>query len=340
MDAKSLLDAKPLLEIKNLKARFRTGLGWVNAVDGLSFSLYPGEITGLVGESGCGKSVTVQSILRLPEHTDPIEYAGEIIFENQNLLALPLREMRRIRGKKIAIVFQDPLSSLNPLYTLGAQIQEAFLSHIKSSSQEAKEKVIDLLRKAGLPDPEKRYYSYPHELSGGMRQRGMIASALVCSPKLLIADEPTTALDAAVQAQILDLIGNLSRKNTMAVLFISHDLGVIAKICSSVKVMYLGQIVEEASSPDIVQEPLHPYTQGLIKSIPPMTGNRKAKLYVIPGGLPSPGDALRGCRFAERCPDAGKRCAAEEPPLFQRPKRRRVKCWRYSEPISESFQDA
>jgi oligopeptide/dipeptide ABC transporter ATP-binding protein len=323
------METEPLLDIQNLKARFRTRRGWVRAVDGVSFSMRRGEIVGIVGESGCGKSVTAQSILRLPEHSDPIEYEGAIVFEGQNLLALPLKDMRRVRGEKISIVFQDPLASLNPVYTLGSQIQEALRVRGEFSSAAAKERAIELLEKVGISDPEKRYYAYPHELSGGMRQRGMIAIALARKPLLLIADEPTTALDTTIQAQILELIGDLNRGNNMAVLLISHDLGLVAGFCDSVRVMYLGQIVEEAPSSRILSEPLHPYTGGLIKSIPGMEGERKETLYVIPGSVPSLDEIPRGCRFAGRCEFAEGQCVSREPPLEPVSGGRRVRCWRY-----------
>jgi oligopeptide/dipeptide ABC transporter ATP-binding protein len=322
--------AAPLLEVKDLRASFLTGRGRLTAVDGVSFSVRPAEIAGIVGESGCGKSVLAQSILRLLEHSNRMEYEGEINFENRNLLSLPPAELRSIRGDRISMIFQDPLTSLNPVYTAGSQIREALLRHRKLSAGQAKARVLELLREVGIPQPEKRFHSYPHELSGGMQQRVMIAMALACEPRLLIADEPTTALDTTIQAQILELIGSLNRKNNMAVLFISHDLGVIAEICSTVKVMYLGQIVEEAPPAAVFAEPLHPYTQGLLKSIPPLGGGRTDELYVIPGSVPSLEHVPRGCRFAERCALAGGRCFAEEPPLEDPEPGRSVKCWRYA----------
>jgi oligopeptide/dipeptide ABC transporter ATP-binding protein len=325
------METPALLEIKNLKVRFRSYRGGINAVDGLNLSVHPGEIVGLVGESGCGKSVSAQSILRLLEPSEPVEYEGEIFFENQNLLSLPLSHIRRIRGEKISMIFQDPLSSLNPVYTLGSQIRETLGAHRKFSSREAREKTLELLRKVGIPHPEKRIHAYPHELSGGMRQRGMIAMALACEPRLLLADEPTTALDPTIQAQILELLRTLNRTNNMAVIFISHDLGLVAELCDVVKVMYLGQIVEDAPAPRIFTEPLHPYTQGLIKSLPDLEGDRSAPLYVIPGGVPSPEDAPLSCRFANRCGFAGESCHCAEPPLVRIDGERQVKCWRYGE---------
>jgi oligopeptide/dipeptide ABC transporter ATP-binding protein len=319
----------PLLEIKNLKAAFLTGRGRLTAVDDVSFSVEPGGITGIVGESGCGKSVLVQSILRLLEHSSPMAYEGEINFEQKNLLSLPLKEMCRIRGDRISMIFQDPLTSLNPVYHAGSQIQEALRRHRKISAAQAKARALDLLREVGIPSPEKRFYAYPHELSGGMQQRVMIAISLACEPRLLIADEPTTALDTTIQAQILELMKELNKKNNMAVLFISHDLGVVADLCGAVKVMYLGQIVEEGPAALVFAEPLHPYTQGLVKSIPRLDGGRKAELSVIPGSVPSLERVPPGCRFAERCAFAEGRCAAEEPPPENTAPDRRVKCWRY-----------
>jgi oligopeptide/dipeptide ABC transporter ATP-binding protein len=307
-----------------------TARGGLSVLDGVDFSIRAGEIAGVVGESGCGKSVLALSMLRLLEHSSRIEYEGEIMFENKNILALPPAELRNIRGNRISMVFQDPLTSLNPVYTAGSQIREA-LRRKKLSAARTKDRVIELLREVGIPYPEKRFNAYPHELSGGMQQRVMIAMALACEPRLLIADEPVTALDTTIQAQILELIGTLNRKNNMAVLFISHDLGVIAEICSVVRVMYLGQIVEEAPPAAVFAEPLHPYTQGLLKSIPSLEGGGKSELYVIPGGVPSLEHIPRGCRFAERCAFARPLCFSKEPPRETVEPGRRVKCWRYAE---------
>jgi oligopeptide/dipeptide ABC transporter ATP-binding protein len=321
--------AAPFLEVKNLKASFLTGRGRLTAVNDVSFFIQTGEITGIVGESGCGKSVLALSIMRLLEHSNSMEYEGEINFENRNLLSLPLNEMCSIRGDRISMIFQDPLTSLNPVYKAGTQICEGLRKHRKLSTAQAKGRTIELLKEVGIPSPEKRFYAYPHELSGGMQQRVMIAMSLSCEPALLIADEPTTALDTTIQAQILELIVYLNRKNNMAVLFISHDLGVVAEICNTVKVMYLGQIVEEAPSAAVFAEPLHPYTQGLVKSIPSLDGNRAAPLHVIPGGVPSIEQIPHGCRFAGRCDIAENRCFDKEPPVESLEQGRRVKCWRY-----------
>jgi oligopeptide/dipeptide ABC transporter ATP-binding protein len=320
---------QPLLAVEGLKTFFQTNRGRVAAVDGVSFSLYKGEIMGVVGESGCGKSVMSQSLLRLLDHTDSVEYEGEVLFGERDLLHLPLAELREIRGNEIAMIFQDPLSSLNPVYSIGEQIAEGIRQHQRVSRKEAWAKALDILRLTGIPAPEERIHHYPHELSGGMQQRAMIAMALACRPKLLIADEPTTALDVTIQAQILELIVELNRTLGMAVLFITHDLGVVAEICTSVKVMYLGQIVEDAPTERLFATPLHPYTKGLIHSIPRLDGDRHKPLPVIAGTVPSLSDVPHGCRFATRCPYADATCVEQEPPLETAAGNHRVKCWHY-----------
>jgi len=324
------MNKEPLLEVKNLKTHFHTERGRVTAVNGVSFSMNKGDIIGIVGESGCGKSVMSQSILRLLEHTDSIEYEGEVRFENQDLLSLPLSKMRAIRGDEISIIFQDPLTSLNPVYTIGDQIEEALRLHQNMSKKEAHKKAIELLGVTGIASPETRVNEYPHELSGGMQQRAMIAMALACEPKLLIADEPTTALDVTIQAQILELIVELNQKLGMGVLFITHDLGVVSEICTSVKVMYLGQIVEDTTTERLFKSPLHPYTQGLIKSIPQLAGNRQEELHVIEGTVPSLSDIPKGCSFSTRCPFATELCFNEEPLMEAVHAEHSVKCWHYA----------
>ena len=299
-----MMTTTPLLQVNHLKTHFHTERGRVTAVNDISFTVNKGEIIGIVGESGCGKSVMSQSIVRLLEHTDPVEYEGEVVFEGQDLLALPLKKLQKIRGNDISIIFQDPLTSLNPVYTIGNQIIEVLRYHQKLSKKEAREKAIDMLRLTGIPSPETRIDDYPHELSGGMQQRAMIAMALACRPKLLIADEPTTALDVTIQAQILDLIVDLNEQLGMGVLFITHDLGVVADVCTSVKVMYLGQIIEESPTDGLFEKPLHPYTQGLIQSIPQLDGDRHAPLHVIEGTVPPLSNVPVGCNFAARCPFA------------------------------------
>ncbi|MDU5947442.1 ATP-binding cassette domain-containing protein [Paenibacillus macerans] len=329
------MSEEPLLAVENLKTHFYTERGRVTAVDGVSFSVQRGEIVGIVGESGCGKSVMSQSLLRLLEHTDEIEYEGKVLFENQNLLDLPLSRMRKIRGNEISMIFQDPLTSLNPLYTIGDQIAEGIAMHQKLPRKAAMKRAVEMLRLTGIPSPEERARSYPHELSGGMQQRAVIAMALSCEPKLLIADEPTTALDVTIQAQILELIAGLNKRLNMGVLFITHDLGVVSEICDSVKVMYLGQIVEEAPADRLFSAPLHPYTQGLIRSLPKISGNRDEPLHVIPGTVPPLSQVPQGCRFAARCPFADEQCRQSEPPVEKAGVGRRVKCWHYAK-ISRS----
>lgn len=323
------MSKEPLLEVDNLKVHFHTERGRVTAVNGVSFSMEKGEIIGIVGESGCGKSVMSQSIIRLLDHTDSIEYEGQVRFENQNLLSLSASSLRAIRGADISIIFQDPLTSLNPVYTIGNQIAEVIRLHHRLSKKEANRKAVDILRLTGIPSPEIRANEYPHQLSGGMQQRAMIAMALACEPKLLIADEPTTALDVTIQAQILELIVELNEKLGMGVLFITHDLGVVSEICTSVKVMYLGQIVEETTTERLFETPLHPYTQGLIKSIPKLDGDRHEKLHVIEGTVPSLSDIPQGCSFSTRCPYADAKCLQEQPVMETVQAYHRVKCWHY-----------
>lgn len=325
-----LMEDNTLLKVEDLKVSFYTDRGMVTAVDGVNFSVALGEVIGIVGESGCGKSVMVQSILRLLEHTDSVKYDGRLIYDQKNILELPLSEVRRIRGNDISIIFQDPQTSLNPVYTVGNQIDEVQIIHKKVSEKDARKRTIELLRLTGIKDPEQCSRQYPFELSGGMQQRVMIAMALACEPKLLIADEPTTALDVTIQAQILDLILELNEKMGMAVLFITHDLGVVSEICTSVKVMYLGQIVEETKTENLFQRPLHPYTKGLIKSIPRLDGDKEDLLHVIQGVVPSLYDVPKGCRFSTRCPYADEKCVMEEPPMMETDEEdHRVKCWHY-----------
>jgi oligopeptide/dipeptide ABC transporter ATP-binding protein len=299
-----------LLEVADLRVYFRTENGLLKAVDGVSFHIAPGETLGLVGESGCGKSVTAYSILQLVP-VPPAEYAGgEIRFRGENLLALDEKGMRRVRGNMISMVFQEPMSSLNPILSIGHQITEAILEHEKRSKREARELAIEMLGRVGIPSPETRFKQYPHQLSGGMKQRAVIAMALVCRPQLLIADEPTTALDVTIQAQILDLLGELQREFNMSVLLITHDLGVVAETCDRVAVMYAGKIVEYAPIVELFERPEHPYTHGLFRSLPTLTG-KKEMLEVIPGAVPSPLDFPTGCRFRTRCSMAQEVCKQE-----------------------------
>lgn len=324
------MDQQPVLDVRDLKTSFRTERGKITAVDGVSFSLGKGEILGVVGESGCGKSATAQSILRLFDE-QLTTHEGEIWFEGQNLLSLSQSEMHNVRGNHISMIFQDPLSSLNPVYTIGNQIAEAILIHKKVSRREAKARVLDLLRLTGIPAPEKRVNEYPHELSGGMRQRVMIAMALACESKVLIADEPTTALDVTIQAQIMNLMIDLNQKLDMGIILITHDLGVVAEVCSRVLVMYLGQIVEEADVASLFSNPLHPYTKGLMKSIAQLDCDRSQPLHVIEGMVPPLHQIPEGCRFAPRCPYADDLCRTKMPALEQHHPSQKARCWHAKE---------
>lgn len=318
-----------LLEVNNLKTHFRTERGKVTAVDGISFHVDRGEVLAIVGESGCGKSVTAQSILRLFEEKGVTTYDGEINFEGKNLLKISDSEMRKIRGNDISMIFQDPLSSLNPVFTIGDQIMEPIMLHQKLSKKEAYERAIEMLKLIGIPAPEQRVHEYPHQISGGMRQRVMIAIALACQPKLLIADEPTTALDVTIQSQILELIDSLRQKLDMGIMLITHDLGVVAQHCTRVAVMYLGEVVEEGDVESLFENPLHPYTQGLISSIPQLFGNRNKKLSIIKGMVPSLNEIPKGCRFAPRCPFADAKCMNEKPELETLDHNKKIKCWHH-----------
>jgi oligopeptide/dipeptide ABC transporter ATP-binding protein len=316
--------AGELLKIENLATYFYTDDGVAKAVDGVSLSIAPGETLGLVGESGCGKSVTALSIMRLISHPGRIT-GGSILFNGRDLTKLSENEMRKIRGNEIAMIFQEPMTSLNPVYTVGDQIAEAIVLHRGKSRAEAKAMAVELLRKVGIPLPERRVNEYPHQMSGGMRQRVMIAMALSCNPKLLIADEPTTALDVTIQAQILELMKELRDDFGMAILIITHDLGVVAEMADRVAVMYAGRVVEEAPVRDIFRRPLHPYTEGLLRSIPRLDQER-GRLHVIQGVVPSLLHMPEGCRFAPRCPYAEERCRQTEPELLPAEDQRLVRC--------------
>jgi oligopeptide/dipeptide ABC transporter ATP-binding protein len=321
------MDNSKILELINLCTTFKTERGRMKAIDGVSFSVYRGEILGLVGESGCGKSVTSQSVMRLYNEKYLASYEGEILFEGENVLDIPEKRMRKLRGKDIAMVFQDALSSLNPVFTIGHQICDTLANHQGIKKNEAREKAIGMLKLVGIPSPEKRVDQYPHELSGGMRQRVMIAIALACQPKLLIADEPTTALDVTIQAQIMDLIVELNKKLKMGVILITHDLSVVAEVCNRVAVMYLGQIIEEADVNSIFDHPRHPYTIGLMHSIPNIDGERTKRLYMIKGMVPLLNQIPEGCRFAPRCPYASELCGKQMPELVRISTTQKVRCW-------------
>jgi peptide/nickel transport system ATP-binding protein/oligopeptide transport system ATP-binding protein len=305
-----------LLRVKGLKTYFFTHEGVVKAVDGISFKINKGETMGLVGESGCGKSVTALSIMRLIPSPPGKIVGGEICLDGKNLLELDEREMRKIRGKKISMIFQEPMTSLDPVFTIGYEIMESIQLHQGLEKEKAREKAIEALRVVGIPDPERRVDEYPHELSGGMRQRAMIAMALSCNPALLIADEPTTALDVTIQAQILRLIDELKEKFGASVMLITHDLGVIAEMCDNVAVMYAGYIVEYADVDTLFSNPLHPYTKGLNKSIPRLDAKTE-RLDVIRGLVPNLLDVPSGCPFHPRCDFCSKRCIEEVPKLIE-----------------------
>ena len=321
-----------LLKVEGLKAGFETTDGSVTVVDDVSFDIKESEIFALVGESGCGKSVTAYSILNLLLPPGKI-FAGHIFFQNEDLLSIDLKRLNDIRGRKIGMVFQEPSSFLNPVFTIGEQIVETMIFHkVVQNISQAKKKAISFLERVGIPFAEKRFYSYPHELSGGMKQRSMIAMALSCNPELLIADEPTTALDVTVQDQIMNLLEELQKEFKMSVLLITHNLSLVAERAERVAVMYAGKIVEETKTELLLEKPLHPYTQGLIKSVPDITLKEK-KLYSIPGVVPVPGKMPQGCRFSNRCPIASDICKKKEPVLENIESDRRVACFFAGEQI-------
>jgi len=322
---------KFLLTIRDLNTYFFTDDGIAKAVDGVDLELEEGGTLGVVGESGCGKSVTALSIMRLVPDPPGKIVKGEIHFAGKNLLTLSEAEMRKIRGRSISMIFQEPMTSLNPVFQIGDQIAEVLRLHEGLSNREAWNRSVEMLRMVGIPSPERRVFEYPHQLSGGMRQRAMIAMALVCSPKLMIADEPTTALDVTIQAQILELMNRLKREKGMSVILITHNLGVIAETAKKVAVMYAGRIVEYADVRPIFATPKHPYTQGLLKSIPRLDEDhaRKQKLEAIPGLVPSLLDLPPGCKFSNRCKFYFEKCA-EEPPLIESAPGHLSRCWLYS----------
>jgi oligopeptide/dipeptide ABC transporter ATP-binding protein len=324
--------ASSLLDVQALKTYFYTFYGVARAVDDVSFHLAAGEVLGLVGESGCGKSVTAQSILRLiPEPPGKI-VNGRILFDGGDLLGISMEEMRSIRGKRISMIFQEPMSSLNPVYTVGNQIGEMFSLHQGLSKKESLARAVDMLRKVQIPAPERRVHEYPHQLSGGMRQRAMIAMALACNPEILLADEPTTALDVTVQAQILNLMMQLRRDYDTAIIMITHDLGVIAETASRVVVMYAGKVAEEAATAVLFEDPKHPYTRGLLRSIPKLgerSHGQEIRLSEIPGMVPGLLDLPNGCTFHPRCPEVMGICHERMPDLFTVGQGHLVRCWLY-----------
>lgn len=324
---------QPLLEVKALKTYFYTEDGVVKAVDGVDFHVYPGEVMGLVGESGCGKSVTSLSIMRLISQPGKI-VSGEILFEGKNLISASEEEMINVRGNRVSMIFQQPQTALNPVFKVGDQIAEVLSIHQNMDKQQGHARAVELLKMVGIPDPARRAQAYPHELSGGQAQRVMIAMALACVPDLLIADEPTTALDVTIQAQILDLMRNLRQNTGTAIILITHDLGVVAEMAERVAVMYAGYIVEQADVKPLFEKPLHPYTQGLIGSIP-VLGKLKDRLDVIPGTVPNLVNLPPGCRFAARCRArteyALSICTEKEPGLVQYAPNHYVRCWLYQD---------
>jgi oligopeptide/dipeptide ABC transporter ATP-binding protein len=308
--------SQPLLSIRDLRTYFYTGAGVARSVDGVSLDVHAGETVGIVGESGCGKSVTALSILRLIQPPGRIERGSRIDFEGRDLLALGDADIRHIRGNRIAMIFQEPMTALNPVFTVGEQIAEVARVHAGASRREAWAKAVEMLTLMGIPSPEERAKQYPHQLSGGMRQRVMIAMALVMHPALVIADEPTTALDVTIQAQILELLADLQRRLGTSIMLITHDLGVIAEVAQRVIVMYGGEVVEETTVAELFARPHHPYTEGLLHAMPRL-GQERARLAVIPGTVPPPTAWPSGCRFRDRCPYAWDRCAREHPPLYR-----------------------
>ncbi|MGG1680014.1 ABC transporter ATP-binding protein [Neobacillus sp. NRS-1170] len=321
---------KPILEVKGLKTHFYTKRGVSKAVDGIDFTLQKGETLGIVGESGCGKSMTSLSILRLIPSPPGKIAGGQILFKGKDLVSLPEDEMRKIRGNEISMIFQEPMTSLNPVIPVGEQIAEALRLHQNMGKREAWTKSIEMLKLVGIPSPEKRAKQEPFQLSGGMRQRVMIAMALACTPEVLIADEPTTALDVTIQAQILSLIKDLQTKLGMGVIMITHDLGVVAETCDSVAVMYAGNIVEHAATEYIFTNPKHPYTLGLINSLPKIHEDQE-ELQTIEGSVPSPYNMPIGCRFASRCPFQQPICHAIQPELVEQTDGSKVRCWMYTD---------
>lgn len=322
-----MMSGNVLLEVNNLEVSFRNGKVDVPAIQGISFSLHEGEVLGIVGESGSGKSVSSNCILRLLPGTGRITN-GEIIFEGRDILKMSKKEITNIRGNDISMIFQDPMTSLDPLFTVGQQIGEALKKHSSLNSIERKERILELLNLVGINQPEKRIHQYAHELSGGMRQRVMIAMALSCNPKLLIADEPTTALDVTIQAQIIELLKELQEKLHMSIIFITHDLGVVSDICDRVVVMYAGEIVESGSKRHIFYQSHHPYTEGLLKSIPSMEQSRSVELIPIEGNPPDMQLLGPECPFAHRCKYAMNKCAQEKPPITDLGDGHEVSCWK------------
>jgi len=316
-----------LLDVKNLKVSFLIPAGEVQAVRGVTFSLEKGESVAIVGESGCGKSVTAHAIMRLLQSPPAVIRDGSVLLEGRNLLDLTEKEMQKLRGNEIGMIFQDPMTSLNPTMKVGKQIAEGVKLHMNVNEKEAKRRALDMENLVGFPNPERRYNQYPHEFSGGMRQRAMIAMSLACEPKVLIADEPTTALDVTIQAQILELMKDIQKRLDTAIILITHDLGIVADVCHRVMVMYAGKIVESGSIEDIYQYPEHPYTWGLLKSVPRLDSQERHRLVPIPGQPPDLIKPPVGCAFMPRCKYALKVCVEHDPPNFQAADGHQAACW-------------
>ena len=321
--------SETILEIKDLCVEFQTVEGKVQAVDHLSYTLHKGEKLGIVGESGSGKSVSSLAMLQLIPNPPGRVTGGEILYKGQDLVRLSEKEMQKLRGNEISMIFQEPMTSLNPIIQCGMQIAESLRLHRGMNKKEAMQEAVRMMKEVGIANPEIRVHEYPHQMSGGMRQRVMIAMALACRPQILIADEPTTALDVTIQAQILDLIRDLNRETGTAVLFITHDLGVVSELCDTVIVMYTGHIVEQAPVKDLFRDPKHPYTVGLLNAIPSITKDRKP-LQTIEGMVPNPTERVEGCSFWPRCPHASERCRKQEPPVTGLGEDRLVRCWLYA----------
>lgn len=326
-----------LLEISNLKTYFFSDSGQVPAVNGVDLNINEGETLGVVGESGCGKSVTSLSVMRLLAHTPGRVVDGTIRFEGRDLLSLSESEMRQVRGNEIAMIFQEPMTSLNPVFKIGEQIGEAVQLHLKYDKKKAREHVIKMLKLVGIPRAEELIDEYPYQLSGGMRQRIMIAMAMSCEPTLLIADEPTTALDVTIQAQILELMKKLKEEKGTAIMLITHDLGVVAEMCDRVVVMYAGKVVEEADVFEIFENPKHPYTKGLLNSVPKL-GQKSNRLESIPGNVPTPANLPKGCKFAPRCSQAMDICREQDPDLLQIAEGHQCRCFLYQSELSKGAQ--
>ncbi|KGP90973.1 peptide ABC transporter ATP-binding protein [Pontibacillus chungwhensis BH030062] len=326
-----------ILHVQGLRTSFFTDNGIVPAVDHIDFTIHKGEVLGIVGESGCGKSVTSLSIMGLLPQAGRI-VDGEILFQGESLTKATEKRMRSIRGNEIAMIFQEPMTSLNPLFKIGNQLTEAIHTHQSCSKEKARKRSVEMLELVGLPRAEQLLNDYPHQLSGGMRQRVMIAMSMICEPQLLIADEPTTALDVTIQKQILQLMKELNKKLHTSIMMITHDLGVVAEVCDRVVVMYAGKIVEEAPVRTIFKHALHPYTKGLLASVPDIR-SKKDRLQSIPGNVPKPGSIDKGCRFAERCEHAMERCFTEDPPLYKAEENQQVRCFLYDTEAKEESHE-